>query len=159
MLVVGIYAFCSCAFNLFLNWYDTGAINSEGWLPTVIGGAVFGLIAVSIERRIYYQRQELWPQKRLLFYVRLIILSIFYVDLGLGFGSGFDYMLREIFAGTTFFVALKDLLLVPAIVVFYWLMILPFGLTAGLLMGLLLRSNLSAQSFREDQVDYIESLG
>lgn len=133
------YALASVAFITYLNWYDTGKWDFDGWTFMAAGGFLFGCLSVIIERELLRQF-GLWLRKTVLFLLRHIITGSIIIALSMtALYAGF--ILLAWFTATHHqVVTLASILLAPFMALVYIPMIIPFGTIAGLMSGLLLRS-------------------
>jgi len=71
---IGNFVLGSIAFIYFLNWYDTGQMNGDGWQIVAINGAFVGCLALLVESWLY-SNFVFWPKNPDLFFLRLVIFS------------------------------------------------------------------------------------
>ncbi len=131
----------SVAFRLFLDWYDTGRIMTDGLYAAGITGILVGCLALVFEvwacRAFTLRFQNLF-----LFFTRLIVLSVLYIDASFALGlffTGLAYGLGEGGGSSPMPQALLIFPLLLFIMLFYLLMIIPFGIVVGLANGLVVR--------------------
>jgi hypothetical protein len=125
------------AFACFLNWYDTGQLTSDGWQYMLVWGFLLGGIALIIEERLFI-KYKFWPKNLFLFVLRLIVLCTFYIALGFALSS-MSVTATEMVNSSSPSSMIQSLLVVPLFLVSYLLMILPFGVVAGAINGIMLR--------------------
>ncbi len=138
LLFIGNLALGTMAFLLFLNWYDTGELSSDGWFIATIGGIFWGNLALMVEVWLY-DRYRFWPNNRFAFFMRIIILSVLCIDLGFSTASGTYFAISQAMSGASLLASLSTLAITPILGFIFLPLIVPFGLFAGLANGLLLR--------------------
>jgi hypothetical protein len=136
LLFVASYAGANIAFNLFLDWYDTGASDLSLGLPAGIAGAFIGGTALWIEMKRYH-RGCATAQRSWRFYGQLIGFSLFY----LMFCFALTQSILPVY-GTG--VSLQTLIAIPIVLflglfmaLFYSVLMLPFGICTGIFSGIL----------------------
>jgi hypothetical protein len=69
-------AAASTAAIIFVNWYDTGRVDTRGWAFMVMAGLFSGSGSWALEQ-LLYRRFGIWPRNRLLFFFRIVAADIF----------------------------------------------------------------------------------
>ena len=136
LLFVTNHALCSVAFIHFLNWYDTGLWDSSGWIFMALGGILCGALALLLEYNIY-RRFDLWPHNSVLFFTRLITLSILFTTMSLAVSYLITFIVDWLTLGSSTTAGL--LVVIPFMALFYLPMIIPFGMILGFINGTLLQ--------------------
>lgn len=135
LLFVTNHVVCDVAFLYFLNWYETGLWDGDGWIFIALGGVLCGTLALMIERGIYH-RFELWPQSKLLFFTRLVTSSSLFVTMSFAISS---LGIITDWPTSSSSPTIGMLVLIPLIAMFYLPMTVPFGVLLGVLNGGLLQ--------------------
>jgi len=136
ILFVTNHALCNVAFIYFLNWYDTGLWDSDGWIFMALGGILCGALALLLEYNIY-RRFNLWSHNSVLFFTRLITLSILFITMSLAISYIATFIVDWLTSGSSTTTAL--LVVIPFMALFYLPMIIPFGVILGFINGTLLQ--------------------
>ena len=136
LLFVTNHALFSVAFIYFLNWYDTGLWDSDGWIFMALGGILCGALALLLEYNIYH-RSNLWPHNSVLFFTRFITLSILFITMSFVVGYLVTFIVDWLTPGSS--TTIGQLVVIPFMALFYLPMIIPFGVILGFINGTLLQ--------------------
>jgi len=128
------YAVLPIGFDFFINWYDTGHWHSDIWPPMAVAGLLTSGVALWVEERTY-RAHGYWPQHLLLYLGRAGFTGTVCLATSFTLGNlmAFGLMTRGAIE------AWPSLLAIPLMTAIYLLMMVPFGVFAGLVTGLLFR--------------------
>jgi hypothetical protein len=138
LVFVANYALSAIAVSYFLNWYDTGQWNSDGWMFMGIGGLVCGCLALWIETKLY-AKHTFWPTRLLPFLCRLILMGMLWIAISFALGNYLALLTTSKQSAPQLPVRLLAVFVIRLMTVFYSFLIAPFGVIVGLVNGVLVR--------------------
>jgi len=115
---------------VFLNWYDTGQLDFSSWLFMALGGFIFGIIVLRIEKLIF-QSYSVGEMKGFIFILIQVLLNWLGLvgSFSVGYAVGLMVTAKDIVELSSL---LKGFWIIPLISVFYFVMMFPFGVYLGI---------------------------
>jgi hypothetical protein len=137
LALIANYGVCGIAFVYFVNHYDTGQWNSDGWNYYLIGGLISGVLALLFERRLH-QKLDLDSQIFILFFALQMVYGILFMVLTVAVGTSIAFVVSSP-SQIQDFGYLGFILLLPLFIIINSVEILVLGTAAGLINGILFR--------------------
>jgi hypothetical protein len=131
------YVVASVVIILVIDWIDAGTVHWSLWPPPAVIGFLSGLAALLVEVALYHDL-GFWPRNIALFYLRVLAVSLF----GLAVSVTLSYAAEAILASgnsTELVGSAVVLPLLPLITVFYFPLMIPFGIFLGMASSILIR--------------------
>jgi hypothetical protein len=134
LVFIANYGLCSIAFVYFINRYDTGQWDSDGWDFFLIGGLISGTLALLFGMRLY-RKVDLRSQTLILFLARQIVYGILFMTLAVALGSSIGLVISSL--SQSDFGSLALILVIPFFITINLPHIVPLGVVVGLINGIL----------------------
>jgi hypothetical protein len=134
LVFIANYGIFSVAFNNYLNHYDFGGWDSDGWTFVLAGGLVSGSLALLYELHLY-RTLEFWPKSLTRFLPRQMFCGIAFITMGLMIALSITIVIDLLHSPSD----VLWFVLIPLTTATYFPLLIPFGLVVGLINGVLFR--------------------